>query len=97
MRVSHAGLMVLRVFIDNPRRRLYGFDLMQSTGVASGTLYPLLMRFEQQGWLTSSWEGVDPVQAGRPRRRLYRITGAGQRAAGELLNDVAPRKHTWAT
>jgi PadR family transcriptional regulator, regulatory protein PadR len=53
--------------------------------LGSGTLYPLLQRLENAGWLKSEWEEVDPSEAGRPRRRLYKLTGHGQtRAVREL-------------
>ena len=48
---------------------------------AYGTLYKALSRMEAQGLLSSRWE--DPVNAaasGRPRRRLYQVTPAGQDA-----------------
>jgi PadR family transcriptional regulator len=48
---------------------------------AHGTLYKALARLEKAGLLTSRWE--DPARAeeeGRPRRRLYEVTGAGARA-----------------
>lgn len=51
---------------------------------AYGTLYRALARLEERGLLTSNWE--DPVSAaeeGRPRRRLYAISGAGERALRE--------------
>lgn len=88
MRLSHAGLMVLKACLDRPGDRQYGYDLMQATGLASGTLYPLLMRFEQEGWLISEWEAVEPSAEKRPRRRLYRITGSGQRAASQFLGNL---------
>jgi len=49
---------------------------------AHGTLYKALDRMERAGLLESRWE--DPsigAEAGRPRRRLYRVTGLGERAA----------------
>jgi PadR family transcriptional regulator, regulatory protein PadR len=52
---------------------------------AHGTLYKALGRLAQQGLLASTWEAPDVAEReGRPRRRLYRITGAGaQRLAAE--------------
>lgn len=53
-----------------------------------GTLYKALSRMENQGLLTSRWE--DPVNAareGRPRRRLYRVTSAGQDALLSVRSD----------
>lgn len=85
MRISHAGLKVLKACLDRPNADFYGYDLMQATGVASGTLYPLLMRFETDGWLSSKWESAEPQAEGRPRRRLYRMTGVGQREAALIF------------
>jgi DNA-binding PadR family transcriptional regulator len=46
-----------------------------------GTLYKALNRMELAGWLTSSWETADEtLENGRPRRRLYEITGLGEQA-----------------
>lgn len=88
MRLSRAGLLVLKVCLERHGESLYGYELMQKTGVASGTLYPLLLRFENEGLLESEWESVDSVAVGRPRRRLYRITADGVRAASAALLGV---------
>lgn len=48
---------------------------------AHGTLYKALDRMQKAGFLESQWE--DPSEAAReerPRRRLYHVTGAGERA-----------------
>lgn len=48
---------------------------------AHGTLYKALGRLADAGLLVSQWE--DPhlaAEEGRPRRRLYEVTGAGERA-----------------
>ena len=58
---------------------------MQQARVSSGTLYPLLMRLEECGILESEWETIEPKQMGRPRRRLYRITGSGAEFARTAL------------
>ena len=86
MRLSHSGLLVLKASVERSSTSLYGYDLMQMTGLASGTLYPILMRFERAGWLSSSWEKSDPREEGRPRRRLYRITGAGRAALAGYMS-----------
>lgn len=54
-----------------------GAEIGRMTNLASGTLYPILMRLEEAGWAESRWEVGDPHRLGRPRRRLYRITGVG--------------------
>ena len=58
----------------------YGFDVMDLTGLPSGTVYPILRRFEEAGWVESEWEDVDPHREGRPRRRHYALTAAGTAA-----------------
>jgi DNA-binding PadR family transcriptional regulator len=63
--------------LDDPSRPWYGLEMAAASGLKSGTIYPLLARLERAGWLTSRWEDVDPVEAGRPRRRLYELTNAG--------------------
>lgn len=48
---------------------------------AHGTLYKALDRMERTGLLESRWEDPEiAVEQGRPRRRIYRITGNGERA-----------------
>jgi PadR family transcriptional regulator PadR len=86
--MSSIGLRVLNVFLENPRKALYGYDLMREVSICSGTLYPMLLRFEVEGLLSSEWEDVDASQKGRPRRRLYTITGSGQRIALEHLQHL---------
>jgi DNA-binding PadR family transcriptional regulator len=55
---------------------------------AHGTLYKALGRLEEFGLLTSHWEDAAAAE-GRPRRRLYELTGEGARAAGRLRADAA--------
>ena len=55
---------------------------------AHGTLYKALGRLAESGMLESQWEDADAALAeGRPRRRLYRITGLGQKT---LVEQSAP-------
>ena len=71
---------------------LAGADVARVTKLLSGSLYPILARFESAGWLTSEWEDVDPSEAGRPRRRLYSLTRIGQQAAGAALAEKVSTK-----
>jgi DNA-binding PadR family transcriptional regulator len=59
---------------------------------AHGTLYKALARLEELGTLTSSWEDAAAAPEGRPRRRLYELTGEGARAAegSRTANAVGP-------
>jgi PadR family transcriptional regulator PadR len=47
---------------------------------AHGTLYKALGRLEEFGLLASHWEDATAAE-GRPRRRLYELTGEGARVA----------------
>jgi PadR family transcriptional regulator, regulatory protein PadR len=49
---------------------------MRLTGLASGSLYPMLARLEEAGWLAKGKEDIDPHVEGRPARLHYIITGA---------------------
>jgi DNA-binding MarR family transcriptional regulator len=85
LRMSLQTLQVLEAFLDNPAEQLSGADVHQRCGIASGTLYPILLRLETAGWFVSQWESVDPSAVGRPRRRLYRLTSTGLRQAAEVF------------
>jgi DNA-binding PadR family transcriptional regulator len=65
----------------------YGFDIMETAGLPSGTVYPALRRLEQQGLIQSSWEEEARAAAEqRPPRKYYRVTNDGKEAlkvAGE--------------
>jgi hypothetical protein len=67
---------VLKVFLEDPSQPRYGFELMKLTGLASGSLYPMLARLEEAGLLVRGKETIDPSAAGRPPRMNYVITGA---------------------
>jgi PadR family transcriptional regulator, regulatory protein PadR len=76
---------VLAVFLSQPGEELYGLEIATKAGILGGTMYPLLARLEQAGWLTSRWEDLDETAAGRRRRRYYRLTADGERSARTIL------------
>lgn len=64
----------------------HGFDILDATGLQSGTVYPILRRLEDAGMVRSRWEGVHLARTeGRPPRRYYELTGAGSHALREAL------------
>src|SRR5260370_6913608 len=79
--ITAQTLAVLMALRDWPREGLSGAQIARTTKLASGTLYPILGRLEQAGWLESQWETDDPHTLGRPRRRFYQITGLGESRA----------------
>ena len=80
---------VIKVFLEHPLQERYGFELMQVTGLPSGTLYPVLAKFEAAGWLTGGKENIDPHTEGRPARRFYRISAAVLPAARQQLGQLS--------
>src|ERR1700688_5313216 len=85
VRMSLQTLRVLEAFLENPTVQLAGAEVHQRCGIASGTLYPILIRLESAGWFVSQWESIDPSSLGRPRRPLYRLTSTGLRRASEVV------------
>jgi PadR family transcriptional regulator, regulatory protein PadR len=67
------ALSVLAVLCARPQTWRHGYDIARETGLKSGTLYPILIRLADRGWLETSWEDEQP--AGCPRRHRYRLTG----------------------
>lgn len=54
-----------------------GADLIRDLSLASGTVYPILLRLEKAGLISSYWEKESPRSLERPRRRFYKIEGTG--------------------
>jgi DNA-binding PadR family transcriptional regulator len=78
---------VLAALHHHPADWRYGYDISRETGLASGTLYPILGRLADRGLLETRWED-DPPE-GRPRRHLYRLTAQGAARAVELTRAAA--------
>lgn len=76
--LSPAARLVLAALAEAGTGGSYGYDLSRRAGVKSGTLYPLLIRLESQGYLEAEWLVPEP---GRPPRHLYRLTAAGRALA----------------
>jgi PadR family transcriptional regulator PadR len=70
------------------RSEFSGAEIARSTQLASGTLYPILLRLEEAGWAESHWESGDPRDLGRPRRRFYKVTGIGASRARAALQEM---------
>jgi PadR family transcriptional regulator PadR len=81
-RVTKPTLAVLTALVDHPSRRWYGLELCKKTGLAAGTLYPILARLEHNDWLGSQWEEPERQESERrPRRRYYWLTETGRAEA----------------
>ena len=87
-RITAQVLKVLGTIVSNSDGEISGAEIARSTKLASGTLYPLLLRLERAGWIVSRWEAEAPRDLGRPRRRFYKLTGIGLRKAQKAIREV---------
>lgn len=81
--LSLSATAVLKAVADGVQ---YGFDIMDATGLPSGTVYPILGRLERGGYVRSRWERHATAQREkRPPRRYYELTAAGERVLHESI------------
>ena len=72
----------------------YGFDIMDMTGLPSGTVYPALRRLEETGYVESKWEKHVIAQAAqRPPRKYYELTKEGKEALA-VASQAIPSSRT---
>lgn len=72
--------LLLKVFVEDPQKKWFGYDLLQHMKWGPGRLYPLLALMERDGWVSAGWETYDEQdesRRGAPLRRWYQITTAG--------------------
>ena len=85
--LTYPTALVLRALAEGYR---HGFDLMDATGLASGTVYPLLRRLEALGFASARWEGEEAAhREGRPARRYYQLTAEGAAVLAEARKKFA--------
>lgn len=80
VRLSHTSALILQSI---GAAHHYGFDVMDVTGLPSGTVYPALRRLERERLIVSRWEELS-VARQRPARRYYKLTRAGTAALQSL-------------
>lgn len=75
------SLMVLRTLLTMGKQHGYGIGrrIEQTSGgrlsINYGTLYPALLKLEQEGWIQSEWG----LSENNRRARFYTLTRAGRR------------------
>jgi len=83
VKLTHTSALILQVISAGYR---YGLDIMQNTGLPSGTVYPALRRLERSSLVQSAWEKErDAFAEQRPARKYYRLTRAGESALAKAL------------
>lgn len=78
-RLSHSAALILKALSLG---YCFGLDIMEVTGLPSGTVYPALRRLERDALVDSKWEPAEEATANqRPARRYYEVTRSGKAAA----------------
>ena len=93
IRVTNPLLDVLDVLLqafDSHGGDLHGWAIMRATKRSGPTVYGVLDRLEDIGWISGRWEEENP-EPGKPRRRLYSITPTGVVGAREILRERRPQ------
>lgn len=81
-RISHTSALILQTIHAG---YMYGFNIMETTGLPSGTIYPALRRLEKDALVRGNWEDKEGSGFDRPRRRYYRLTRSGKEALSGAL------------
>jgi DNA-binding PadR family transcriptional regulator len=75
-KLSHTSAMILQAIGSG---YVYGYTVMEVTGLPSGTVYPALRRLERDELIHSEWEQQSAEDAAlRPARKYYELTGPGE-------------------
>ena len=82
--LTHTSGLILQAVAQG---RSYGFNIIDHTGLPSGTVYPALRRLESAGLVESLWDHKGAEKSGGPPRKYYRVTASGR----ERLNLLRER------
>jgi PadR family transcriptional regulator, regulatory protein PadR len=91
VKLTHTSALILQTLGAGYR---YGFDVMEATGLPSGTVYPALRRLEQLGLIHSTWEKESKAMAEqRPARKYYKLTAAGDKTLAKAVERYPLLQH----
>jgi PadR family transcriptional regulator PadR len=75
-KLSHTAAIILQTISIGC---VYGFSIMEMTGLPSGTVYPAMRRLERDDLISSRWERQSIADAEqRPPRKYYKLTHSGR-------------------
>jgi DNA-binding PadR family transcriptional regulator len=88
VRLTYPTTLVLQALLQGHH---HGFDIMDATGLPSGTVYPFLRRLDAEGCVRSRWEkDGEARKEQRPPRRYYELTPHGRHLAAEAVARYRP-------
>jgi PadR family transcriptional regulator PadR len=91
VKLTHTSALILQTVGAGYR---YGFDIMEATGLPSGTVYPALRRLEEQSLIHATWEKQSAAFAEqRPARKYYKLTHPGERALARAVERYPLLQH----
>ena len=83
------GITTVQVLHAVSLGKRYGFDIMDVTGLPSGTVYPALSRLERMGLLRAKWEAHSVARREkRPPRKYYQVTREGSARLKEATRRI---------
>src|SRR5690349_5455447 len=85
-RITAPFLDVVQAFLDAGDDELHGWAIISTTGRAGPTVYKILERLTDMGWVTARWDDR-AAEPNKPRRRYYRLTGEGVTHAQALVTE----------
>jgi PadR family transcriptional regulator PadR len=88
IRLTMPTRLVLDILLAAGDDLLWGYRICEQAGLGSGTVYPILERLEEAGWIEGTWEADQP--GNRPRRRFYAVTGTGRASYATALTARRP-------
>ncbi len=91
VRITGPFLDVLEAFVEAGGDELHGWAIIKATGRGGPTVYKILERLAELGWVTARWED-QPSEPNKPRRRYYQLTGVGATKAEALLGQRRPQR-----
>jgi DNA-binding PadR family transcriptional regulator len=90
VRITAPFLDVLEVFLDASGGELHGWAIIKASHRGGPTVYKILERMAEMGWVTARWD-ERPSEPNKPRRRYYKLTGDGMERARALLAERRPQ------
>jgi|ERR1017187_6269964 PadR family transcriptional regulator, regulatory protein PadR len=91
LKLTHTSALILQTINAG---YCYGFDIMETTGLPSGSVYPALRRLEQLGLIHSKWEKEsEAIAQMRPARRNYKLTSLGAAALARAMERYPLLQH----
>jgi DNA-binding PadR family transcriptional regulator len=91
VRVTAPLLDVLEVFLAANGDELHGWAIIKASQRGGPTVYKILERLTEMGWVTARWEH-QAAEPNKPRRRYYKLTGDGVAQADALIADRRPAR-----